>query len=186
MKPKFPASIAKDVARELCAHLKPITDRLICAGSLRRRKPEVGDVEILFVPKFGRVDDGTLFGSEGSLVDAKLEELLRAGVITKRPSVNGSTAYGPKNKLLVHVATGMPVDLFTATEANWFNYLVCRTGPSESNVRIAEAAKAKGFKWHPYKPGFSEEATGRVFPMGSEEEVFRFVGLPYAKPWDRQ
>jgi DNA polymerase/3'-5' exonuclease PolX len=63
---------------------------------------------------------------------------------------------------------------------------IARTGPSESNVRIAEAAKAKGFKWHPYKPGFSEEATGRVFPMGSEEEVFRFVSLPYAEPWERQ
>lgn len=36
--------------------------------------------------------------------------------------------YGSKNKLMRHRASGIPVDLFSATTANWFNYLVCRTG----------------------------------------------------------
>ncbi len=82
--------------------------------------------------------------------------------------------WGEKNKLAVHVASGVPVDLFAATEANWFNYLVCRTGPGESNIAIASAAKAMGWQWHPYGTGFSRPVglgtEGRA--VASEREVF--------------
>lgn len=184
-KQKYPAEAALAVARELCRHLKPITARLICAGSLRRRKPEVGDVELLYIPQRGHVDDGTLWGSEGgNLVNAKLDDLIRSGVIAKRENTNGGTSWGKLNKLAVHVASGIPVDFFEATEINWYNYLVCRTGPAESNTRIASAAIARGCKWHPYNSGFTD-ATGSMQRMDSEAAVFQFAGLPYREPWDR-
>lgn len=177
------------VAKELCDALKPVTERLVVAGSLRRRKAEVGDVEILFVPKVERRRVG-LFAedvSEVCLVGECLGALLAAGVLAKRLNANGSEMWGAKNKLAVHVASGVPVDFFAATEESWFNYLVCRTGPGESNIAICQSAIERGWKWNPYGSGFSRTVGLGVetHAVASEREVFEFVGLPYREPWDR-
>lgn len=187
MKTKFPRAVALAVAKELCDALKPVTERLIVAGSLRRRKAEVGDVEILFVPRTETVPDGLFDTKVESLVDRVLERLVGAGVLARRKNVNGSEMWGAKNKLALHAPSGVPVDLFVATEANWWNYLVCRTGPGESNIAICNAAIARGWKWNPYGAGFSR-AVGlgtEERAMGSEREVFEFVGLPWREPWER-
>ena len=39
------------VAAELCRGLKSATARMVVAGSLRRGKAEVGDIEILYIPE---------------------------------------------------------------------------------------------------------------------------------------
>lgn len=188
LKTKFPRAAALAVAKELCDVLRPVAERLIVAGSLRRRKAEVGDVEILFVPKLKAVPFD-LFGTvvQMSLVEDALADLLEGGVLAKRKNVNGSEMWGAKNMLAVHVASGIPVDLFAATEANWWNYLVCRTGPGESNIAIASAAQAMGWKWNPYGAGFSRQIglTTEERVVGSEREVFEFVGLPFKEPWER-
>lgn len=185
-KPKFPRAAALAVARELVAPLRAITEpnRLICAGSLRRRKDRVGDVELLYIPRLVSEPDGLFDTRQVSLVDHLLDELVRAGVLAKRLNTLGSEIWGEKNKLAVHVASGIPVDFFAASEANWFNYLVCRTGSAENNVRIASAAKAKGWQWNPYGAGFTDQS-GTVVPVRSEREVFDLVGLDYLEPWER-
>lgn len=189
MKAKFPRAAALAVAKELCDALRPLPARLIVAGSLRRRKDEVGDVEILFVPLFVNTHPHDLFAPPrlASRVDHRLLLMLDVGTLKKRPNKAGGFAWGEKNKLAVHAATGIPVDLFTATEENWFNYLVCRTGPAESNVRIASAALAKGWEWNPYDSGFSRAGGLGVetHTVASEREVFEFVGLPFKEPWER-
>src|SRR4051794_27757041 len=72
-KEKFPAADAIAVARELVAILKPHCKQLsrsslplvAVAGSLRRRKIYVADIEIMFVPKFGKEPDQLdLYGHE--------------------------------------------------------------------------------------------------------------------------
>lgn len=183
---KHPRAAALNVARELVKALRPVSspDRLIVAGSLRRRKAEVGDVEIVYLSLLGTEPDGLFDFKTINLVDAVLDRLLASGVLAKRPNTLGSDIWGPKNKLALHCATGIPVDLFQATEANWFNYLVCRTGSAETNTRIAAAAQAKGWKWHPYDPGFTDEE-GNWRLVRSEAEVFALAGLPYLDPWQR-
>jgi DNA polymerase/3'-5' exonuclease PolX len=52
MKRKFPRTVAGDVAIELLALLSAFTERIEVAGSLRRGKSVVGDVEILFIPRY--------------------------------------------------------------------------------------------------------------------------------------
>lgn len=183
-KVKWPRSAALEVARELCARLKPHCSRLVVAGSLRRRGKEVGDVEILYVPMCERRKVDLLSDKEFSLADEEIERMKAEGILSPRPSTAGVMTWGDKNKLALHRG-GMPVDLFRTSEEAWWNYLVCRTGPSELNVRIAEAAKEKGWKWNPYGAGFTRQGSGDPHPVASEREVFEFVGLPYAEPWDR-
>jgi DNA polymerase/3'-5' exonuclease PolX len=184
-KTKYPRADALKVAKELCDLMKPLCERLVVAGSLRRRKPEVGDVEILFIPQFVTVPDGLFDSKQVSRVDALLEVLMgNPKIIDQRRNVNGSVMWGVKNKLAVHVASGIPVDFFAATEANWFNYLVCRTGGAENNTLIASTAQAKRWKWNPYGEGFTDER-GNLVPVKSEREVFDLLGMEYKEPWER-
>jgi DNA polymerase/3'-5' exonuclease PolX len=97
----------------------------------------------------------------------------------------GGTAWGPKNKLAVHVASGIGIDFFEATKRNFWTVLVCRTGSAESNMRVCQAAEARGLKWNPYL-GFEDRRTGELlFVPESEEAVFTHVGLPYLEPSKR-
>jgi DNA polymerase (family 10) len=183
-KKRYDRAVGLAVSDELCAVLGPACERIIVAGSLRRRKETVGDVEILYIGKTEvRADPADMFASiTVNLADEVIAGLERAGVLERRKNVNGSEMYGPKNKLMRHCATGMPVDLFAATAENWWNYLVCRTGPADSNTRICMAAQERGWKWNPYGSGFTNSGSGEARAMGSEAEVFAFVGLPYMKP----
>lgn len=183
-KVRWPRSAALIVAREICDRLKPHCEKLIVAGSLRRRKQDVGDVEILYV---SRMEDRPLdmFSSVSvSLADEEITRMLADETLTKRLSKIGGTAWGDQNKLAVH-RSGIPVDLFRTVSEAWWNYLVCRTGPADSNTRIATEAKKIGYRWNPYGTGFTRLTDGGVNAMDSEEAVFAFVGLPYADPWER-
>jgi DNA polymerase/3'-5' exonuclease PolX len=174
---------ARAVAAELVELLGPFCERLVVAGSVRRGKVMVGDVELVYAPKcaelqnlLGEVDEVV------SLVDAKTEALVKDGVLAKRRNVNGSQMWGAKNKLAVHVKSGMPVDLF-ATDLRCFeNYLVCRTGPGDLNTEIATRAKAMGLKWHPYGDGFEGLADGGWVKVTQEADVFATVGMPWMEP----
>lgn len=190
MKTKYPRAVALVAARELVAAMRPATmpDRLICAGSLRRRKPEVGDVELVYVPRVVELDQREdLFGPKvkRDLAADAVADLVARGLLAPRHNVLGRTTWGAENKLALHAATGVPVDLFATTEAAFFNYLVCRTGPRELNEQIAATARALGWKWHPTGAGFENLHTGEYARMRSEREVFEFVGLPYGEPWER-
>lgn len=173
---------ALEVARELCRHLKPVTDQLIVGGSLRRRKQTVGDVEIIFIPKIVQRPIDLVSTAPIDLAEEAINRLVAEGVLAKR--ANGSTMWGMKNKFAVHVDLGIPVDFFATLPQCWFNYLVCRTGPAELNTEIAKRAIAKGWHWQPYGVGF-RTTTGGIHEVSSEQEVFDFVGLPYAEPWER-
>jgi DNA polymerase (family 10) len=184
-KTKYPRSQALFAAREICQALDSACERLVVAGSLRRRKDQVGDIELLFIPKVAKVTTDLFGGTENRpMTDAVLQTLLDKRIITKRPNKNGHFAWGDLNKLALHFATSIPVDFFTASAENWWNYLVCRTGSAENNERIARAAQAKRWKWNPYGAGFTDEH-GNLVKVESEQDVFRFVGLPYLEPWQR-
>lgn len=187
-KRKFPAAEALAVAREICAVLKPATEALIVAGSLRRRRPLIGDVEILFIPKHGiQSDTSELFERKLSVDEAEMAiwRLLAAGTLAKRLNVKGSTVWGQLNKLAVHVATGIPVDFFVADSGNWWNLVVCRTGNAQHNIRICEAARARSWTWNPYGEGYYDRHGELKRKTTSERDVFDAVGLKYAEPWER-
>lgn len=158
-------------------------------GSVRRRKPDCGDVELLYVPKFGPVPVKTdLFetNEQRNLTDLAIADLERTGILLRRLNSRGHETFGEKIKLMRHAETGIPIDLFSTNLESWWNYLVCRTGPAESNVRICMEANARGWRWAPYSPGYVRLDGGEPSaPMESEEDVFRFVNLPFLPPEKR-
>lgn len=184
IKPRYPRELALECARDITARIQPHCERLVFAGSLRRRLLTVGDVEFLFIGKLGTfVPDGALFPEAGDLAQHQLDCLLRDGVFSLRRAVDGRTCYGAKNKLLVHEATGIPVDAFTATERSWGSYLVCRTGPKDFNIRVAQRAQEMGLHWDPY---IGLRGDHGLIETPQEEDFFRELGWEYVRPEGRR
>jgi DNA polymerase/3'-5' exonuclease PolX len=180
-KHKFPRAAAIAVAQEVGRALSPGCQRIIVAGSLRRGCAEVGDVELLYIPRTDqRPDPVDLFAEiTVNLADEEIGRLEALGVLARRKNIMGCETFGPKNKLMLHVPSGIPVDLFSIEADAWWNNLVCRTGPADSNTRIAMAAQRKGWHWQPYSPGFFRD--GHIEEMHSEQEVFAFAGLHFPR-----
>lgn len=191
-KVKWPREVALGAARDLLRYLKPFCARVKVCGSLRRKRPEVGDVEIVYISRtLPWPDPTTLFAEEQpvAVVDHALELLVRLHVIERRLNVHGSPAWGPLNKLARHRATGVPVDFFATEETRWANTVVCRTGPGDFNTRLASRALEIGWSWNMGGEGFTRTSgpdKGTVRPMKSERDVFAFVGLEYLEPEDRK
>jgi DNA polymerase/3'-5' exonuclease PolX len=187
MKIKFPRATALTAARDVLKVLTPACEpgRIIVAGSLRRRKLEVGDVEIVYVSRMEKRQVDFFKSQDFALATEAIKELETAGILEKRENVLGHTVFGKQNKLMRHVATGVPIDLFATIETSWFNYLVCRTGPAESNTAIAQLARDRGWSWHPYGSGFTKDHGVESHNVTSEQDLFKFLGLPYREPWER-
>jgi DNA polymerase (family 10) len=186
-KPRFPFAAAMLVAEELCTALKPHCERMAIAGSLRRQKPTVGDIELLFVAKMGVRKADLLSIEEYSVADFHIGEWLRVGILAKRPNKVGVFTWGPLNKLAVHVSSGIPVDLFAEPKPEeWFRSLVIRTGPKELNKRLIESAHRNGVQVHAYgNPALVRLSTGKPLECHSERDFFALCGVPYAEPWER-
>lgn len=184
MKKLWPLEDARDVAEWLVWQLAPVCERIEIAGSSRRKKEHVGDVELLYVPSVLSQPD--LFGNPNgkgvNKTDEVIARLLSMGQLEKRKNVKGSEVWGASNKLAVHVASGIPVDLFSTSMECWANALVVRTGGKSTNQRIASLARGRGWQWNVYGPGFSKIHGGEVEKVETERDVFRFVGLNYQEP----
>ena len=167
-------SKALRIADETKVLIEGSCQRIWVVGSVRRLKPDVGDIEFLCIPKFV---DGV------DQLDQELKGLIDTHFLDYRRNKKGSIIYGPKNKLLRHVESGIGVDIFSTTEECWPVSLVVRTGGKQTNIRISMAAQERGYQFHAYGSGFTTPH-GEIV-CRSEREVFEAVGLPYREPWER-
>ncbi len=181
-KPKFILAEALGVASQLVGLMQPHVERIQIAGSIRRCKPAVGDIEILYVPKI-RMDKVGLFdeNEQVNLTDRFLDGLISRCVIERRTNASGAMAWGPKNKLGRHLASGIPVDFFATTPENWFVSLVIRTGSKESNLALTTGAQRLGRTLNAYGCGVTGP-DGTVIPATSERHVFELCGVAYREP----
>jgi len=181
---KYPHAAALAVAIELQAVLSPACERIVIAGSLRRRKPMVGDIELLYVSKVETRPDGLFSSIEVDLCEEAIAGLLARQIILQRPNVNGGFSWGRQNKLAYHVASGIPVDLFRTTPAAWWVALVIRTGSKETNLRLTTGAQKRGASLMAYGVGV-KWSNGEITPAGSEQDVFQLCDVPYLEPEKR-
>ncbi|GAJ14556.1 unnamed protein product, partial [marine sediment metagenome] len=115
--------------------------------------------------------------------DREIQGMCIMKILDLRRNKRGSTTYGPKNKLMVYVPSGIGVDIFSTDEECWPVALVVRTGGKQTNIRICMAAQERGYQFHAYGSGFSTPH-GEIV-CHSEREVFETVGLPYQRPEER-
>jgi len=167
---------AKGIAEKIKAVLESSCERIVIAGSIRRQKPDVGDLELLCIPKY---IDGV------DMLDAKIQTMIYFDMLGYRLNKLGSKVYGAKNKLLLHRPSGIGVDIFSTTEECWPVALVVRTGGEKTNKEIASRALERGIKFHAYGRGFTR-ADGSELICQSEADVFKAVGLAYREPWERR
>ena len=178
-------SVARSVGEDLVRLLVPFCERIEIAGSIRRQRPQVKDIELLCVSRVRSTQD--LFGdlaTNSYELDLKLDALVVDGsVLKKRPNKANYYNYGKQNKLLVHVETGIPVDVVSTDAKNWGMALVVRTGSREFNIRVMQRFKELGMRGHAY--GGVTDQEGSDLDCLDEETVFRLLGWPWIRPEER-
>lgn len=185
MTDRIPWAEAVKVAMEVMNSLDQYCHRIMLAGSIRRKREDVKDIELLCIPKFGPPAQLDMFGKADpvDLLMAYLEPLPAPWRL--RPSVTGVTSFGALNKLMVY--GGMPVDIFTATRENWGRDLWVRTGPADWNKSTAQRAIDMGMRFHAYGPAAFTGRNGEAIACATEDEVAKVLGLPRAvRPEERR
>lgn len=190
------ARTAEQIANKFAALITGVCDQLEIAGSLRRMRPDVGDIEIVAVPKV--VDRPTGLFSEITaplnLLDEMLGHMEREGEITRRAAGESQrTAWGPHYKRLTF--EGAPFDLFTPEAARFGLILCIRTGPAAWSHQLVTPRDRKTRDGRdglmpPYlrvQDGWlTERTSGRRIETPTERDVFGRMELRWLEPADRR
>jgi DNA polymerase (family 10) len=140
----------------------PGCQRIAPAGSLRRARESIGDVDIL-----ATADDSA--------------PLMAA--LTAMPEAAEVIAAGP-TKTSIRTAAGLQVDLRVVAADAWGAALQYFTGSQEHNVRIRELAVRKKLKLSEY--GLFDTETGDLIVSRTEEEVYERLGMQWIPPTLRE
>ena len=176
----WPLQQAREVGEELISLLLPACERIEIAGSIRRQRSMVGDIELVVVSKEAPSTSLWLWRPR---LDARILELIGEGVLNYRLNKKGARTFGPLNKLLVHIASGISLDLFSTTEENWGMAWIIRTGPAEFNIKMMSRFITLRMRGHAY--GGVTDQHGNELPCPDEETVFRLMGWRYRPPEER-
>jgi DNA polymerase (family 10) len=132
--------------------------RLEPAGSLRRRRATIGDLDLL-----AAVDDPAALIAE---LDAlpEVERILSAGT--------------DKSSIILH--DGPQVDLMVCPPAAWGTHLVHFTGSKEHNVALRGRSLDRGMSLS--EKGFKVVDTGELVLAAEEEEVYARLDLAWVPP----
>jgi len=153
-------NVAMDLAEEIVTELSAVTgcSRCTYAGSLRRFRETIGDIDILAAAE-----------EPGPIMAAFRELELVAEVI----------ASGEK-KTSIRTTKGLQVDLRVVPPQAWGAALQYFTGSKGHNIRTREMAVHAGLKLSEY--GIFDVETGELVVSETEEEVYRRLGLPWIPP----
>lgn len=198
-RPSFPLGGARQLARAIVADLEPVTQRVMIAGSIRRAKRRVKDIEIVAVP---RIDPGQrdMFGevvTEINRLDQLVADRVAGGRWGHRFDAAGRIAHGERYKRLRHYGeplSGIGIDLFSVLPpAQWGVIAAIRTGPAEFSQRLVTPASRGGLLPENMRviDGAIWETTSvgaplHVIPTETEEELFDVLGLPWIAPEERR
>ena len=136
-KEKFPRAAALSLVDELMLpdglNLGASCVQWEVAGSIRRKKAFVGDIEIVLIPVQAPPPQLELGMSElppalESVMDEKIDALIRKGILEKRKNINGHTMCGGCLKYVRHIRSGFPVVMY------WHSSTTITTGRVESSA----------------------------------------------------
>lgn len=152
---------AQRIAERIKSELAPHCDRIEIAGSIRRKKPEVKDIEIVCIPK--PYETG-LFASG------------IAKVVDQWQKVKGDLPCKYTQRIL---PDGIKLDMFFAEPENWGLIYAIRTGSAEYSHKVLAAGWVKqgyqsrdGYLWH-----------GRdKYNCREETDLYNRIGLTWIEP----
>lgn len=185
---RVPLQHAEGLAENLCGLLRPACLQLIIAGSIRRRRDTIGDIELCAEPIIGRELNlfGEPVGPQVDLLEDRVGHLCVQQVLALRVDVNGRERYGPRYKALSY--QGLNVDLFCTDAERWGLILAIRTGPAAWSKRLVTTRRNGGLlpDFLQVKDGLRRRDSGALVPVPTEEELFRILGLAFVPPEQRQ
>jgi DNA polymerase/3'-5' exonuclease PolX len=176
------------VAECLRQEFEPFCERIEVAGSIRRQRPEVKDIEIVCVPSWGtnpanllpdhKNDLNVLWHYATSVLQTRVEwikpgvsELIRW---TIKPDGKYWRGWLPEEKI--------KLDLFLATPENFGLILAIRTGPAKFSEALVTHAKYNT-RYRVVDGYLRNDAVAR--PIFDERELFDVLGLEYVEPHER-
>jgi DNA polymerase (family X) len=144
-------------AKLLCEYLQEHAERVAYAGSLRRMKEIVHDVDILAASN-------------------NPEKTMKA--FLSMPLIESVLAQGA-TKASVRVQDDLQIDLRVIEPQSWGAAMHYFTGSKAHNIRMRERAIKLGFKLNEY--GLFD-ATDKKLAGVEEEDIFQKLGLPFIPP----
>jgi len=163
-KGKYSYSEAKAIADNVLLLLKPYCYRIEIAGSIRREKEIIGDIEIVAIPKpyqTGLFQDGI------------------ADVVNQWEKVKGELEYGKTKYTQRILPEGIKLDLFFAEQGNWGLIFAIRTGSADySHKVLANGWVKRGYK----SEGGYLQKDGKLYDVQEEKDLFERIGIEYVEP----
>jgi DNA polymerase (family 10) len=158
---RFLLSFAYGVADELVAFLKAIpgAETVTPAGSLRRGKETVGDLDLL---------------ATGPNAEAALEPF------TKHPKVHEVLALGANKASVRYGLEGLQVDLRTLPKESYGAALQYFTGSKEHSIPLRARAQKMGMTLSEYS--LSRVDTKEIVARETEEQIYEALGLRWIPP----
>ena len=157
---RIPLHVAMDPAEEVVAALSALPGCVDCcyAGSLRRVKETVGDIDVLVAAE----NPDPFMAALGEL-----------------PNTAEVVATGQK-KTTIRTVQGVQIDLRVLPPRSWGAGLQYFTGAKAHNIRTRTIAVRQGLKLSEY--GLFDAESGRAVVSATEEEVYARLGLPWIPP----
>ncbi len=152
------------VAEELVAMLagRDDVERVEFAGSLRRFRETIGDVDLLVAAT-----------EPAGIMDA----------FTSHRSVHEVGGHGEtKSSIVTH--DGLQVDLRVVRPEAFGAALIYFTGSRDHNIRLRQRAMARGWKLSEYT--LEDAETGEVVAAATEQDVYAALGLAWIAPEQRE
>jgi DNA polymerase/3'-5' exonuclease PolX len=159
MQGKIVLERAQKVADAVVKRLAPYCHKIEVAGSIRRRRPRVNDIDIVLIPS--------------DLWNLHAE-------VKKMGTVKAAGA-----KIMRVIAGEIQVDLYIATRETWATLMLIRTGSVENNIRLCSRAKEMKWQLHADGSGLFNDKGERI-AGDSEISIYNALGLRYQEPWERQ
>jgi DNA polymerase/3'-5' exonuclease PolX len=178
--------LAYRLARDLANDLAPACERIEIAGGLRRRKPDVHDLELLAIPKLLTMPVSNLFGTDQvdyNPLDDYLADLVDMG------RLEPGTKNGQRFKQFKVLPSGIFLDLFIVLPpAQWGVIKAIRTGPAHYSHWLVTRKDRGGAL-----PNHLRVKDGALWPLygglaletPTEESFFEVLGIPMPDPVDR-
>lgn len=173
MKTKLPLAVARDVANQLVEQMAPHCKRIEVAGSIRRCRLEIGDIEIVCVPTVELYD----------LTDAWLS----SGVIRHRDPRCWGNRLRSFRLNVKNLEESVQVDLFLQPDpATWGVNMLLRTGSAEFSRKMVTKRSQDGFMPDHFRVYDARVWAGaKLLDTPEEQDIFALWGMDYVLPPQR-